>query len=279
MFDLNDVNDIVAFKTRLSEIRKRKRFTQDSFAEALHFGDRSRIANWESKKSTTVLKLSDFTTVCKLLDVDPNYLLGVSDIQSSNDKAISDAIGLSCTNVQKLRTCKFTSKFLDYMLSSLEIDELIRRIKQICHYGFVSEAQETTFSHNTLKKIEKAFEEFHREVSPLDMNKELFSEYIRDALPWNRDQVSFDCFIKSTISENEYNNILFEYPDFEEKPDTEKYNVLIDDIAATSYDYMMIRPIVELAEHKILTTLDDIIKKFIHTEINNFKNHNKTSSE
>ena len=272
MFDLNDNKDVINFKKRLSETRKQKGFTQDTFAEELHFGDRSRIANWESKKSSTVLLLKDFATVCKLLDVDPNYLLGESNIESNNDDTISQVIGLSYSNVRLLRKKDYNNLFIDYLLSSSELHELINRIKQICYYGFISEAQETTFTPDALKKIKKAFDKFYHEVFPLDMNKDKFAVYLKEEMGWKPEVISINDFINASITDNEYNNILFGYPDFESQPDMQKYMILIQDIAETSYDYMLKRSIIEVSRHEITKVIDNIVSSFIDTEISKFKN-------
>lgn len=273
MYDFNDEKDVALFKSRLQEARKGKSYNQKTFAEALHFSCRSSIGNWESQKSTALPTLENFVSVCKLLDVDPNFMLGVSDIPSENDVAISNVIGLSSDNVNQLRNNKSISDFINYILSSAELNELVKRIEQICHYGYISEAQETTFAAGTLKQIQKAFDEFYRNVFPLDMSVERFAEYIRKEVNWNPDRISIDDFVHSVVTENEYHNILFEYPDFESKTDQEKYDILIVDIAKTSYDYMMGQPMIELAERKIAVSLSQIVSNYVDSQVENMKAH------
>ncbi len=269
MYDFNDENDIAAFKERLQQTRKQKNFIQDDFAEALHFSSRSSVGNWESKKNNILPSLMDFGLICKFLDVDPNYLLGVQEFDSSDDHAISQVLGLSHTNVRQLKNNKDSAEFIDYLLSSTALDELLKRIKQIYYYGMISEAQETTFTETALRKIQKAFDVFYRNVFPLDMNAERFFEYIKKEFVWHPDDRSIDDYIHSVITENEYNNILFENPNFDTKPDTEKLEILLYDVAQTSYNYMMSKPIVELAEQEITRVLSCIISGYITVKFKN----------
>lgn len=271
MYDFGDEKDLALFKERLQKARKKKKYKQDDIAEALHFSSRSSVGNWESSNSMALPSLSDFVTVCRLLDVEPNFLLGVGAVESENDQAISEVIGLTQKNVGQLRNQDDTSKFIDFLLSSAELGELLRRMKQICYYEMISEAQETTFTPEALKKIQRAFDAFYRNVFPLDMNVERFAEYVRKEFRWTSDKVSIKDFIAAAITENEYNNILFDHPDFESKSDEEKYEILIRDIAETSYDYMMGKPIIELAEQEITKILGVAVRGYINAEIVKFR--------
>ena len=50
MFNFYDLHSLCAFKERLQQARQQRHFSQTEFAEALLDDDRSRVANWESKK-------------------------------------------------------------------------------------------------------------------------------------------------------------------------------------------------------------------------------------
>ena len=60
MFDFYDSNYSDEFKQRLQDARCKKKFSQQDFADCLEDNDRSRVANWESKKSTTVPKTQGY---------------------------------------------------------------------------------------------------------------------------------------------------------------------------------------------------------------------------
>lgn len=266
MYNFNDKQDIKKFKERLQQARKSMNLRQETFAEALHYG-RSSIGNWESTKKDILPTLENFVAACNVLHVEPNYLLGVSDFPSEKIHAISEATGLSENSVQTLCDNKDISNFIDHILTSSDLDAVLHRIKQVYYYGMIAEAQKTTFSAVALKKIKRAFDRFYREVFPLDMNVARFADYIKQELKWHPDKVSINDYIHSIITDNEYNNILFDFPDFEKKTDSEKYDLLIHDIASTSYEYMMGQPIIELAQQEIANALSSIIKEYINTLI------------
>lgn len=128
---------------------------------------------------------------------------------------------------------------------------------------------------DALEQITKVFEKFYREVSPLDMNVAKFETCIKNEIPWESKSLKINEFIHSTITENEYNNILFTCPGFETFADSQKYNILIHNIAVTSYDYMTKRSIIELSRLEIIKAFDSIVDEFINTEFLNFKNKDK----
>ena len=66
MFDFYDSNYSDEFKQRLQDARCKKKFSQQDFADCLEDNDRSRVANWESKKSTTVPKTFSTSAIQKL---------------------------------------------------------------------------------------------------------------------------------------------------------------------------------------------------------------------
>lgn len=277
MLSLDNINNIIKFKKRLRKARDEKNLTQKELAKILNIG-RTSIVSWENEKNDTVPTLKSFVEICSLLDVDPNYILGRSDIESNNDREISQAIGISYSNIRILRDRNYTNHFVDFFLSSLQSQEIINRIKQICYYKFIYEAMETSFSSNTLQKIDKAFERFYREVFPLDMNVDNFELYIKKEIPWDSRSISIDDYISSAITENEYKNILFVYPDFNTLLDEQKHNLLIHNIATTSYDYMIKSSIIDLSRNEIAKALDNIVDDFIKTENLNFKSRKKKTA-
>ena len=117
MFDFYDSNYSDEFKQRLQDARCKKKFSHQDFADCLEDNDRSRVANWESKKSTTVPKTQDIPGICKILDIDPNYLFGFSTITNENDKAISEQIHLSTDNIKLLRNDTSVSNFINYLMN------------------------------------------------------------------------------------------------------------------------------------------------------------------
>lgn len=61
---------------RIKKLRESKGLTQQDFAEKLGV-NRSMVAKYEAG---AVMSIPTLMTICKLLDTNPNYLLGVSDV-------------------------------------------------------------------------------------------------------------------------------------------------------------------------------------------------------
>lgn len=277
LYDTYDGKAIENFKKRLSKARKEKNLTQKEFAKKLSIG-RTSIVNWENYKSNinTLPTLSTFTKICIILDVDPNYLLGVSEIKCENDDEISKATGLSVDNIKLLKENKYCNGLIDYFLSSDEASNIIERIKKICYLEYISQALETSFSKNICNKIDKAFSKFSEEVFPLDMTKNKFIDYLRKEIVLKSNE-DIDYFIRESITESEFNNVIVNiYDDFESHTKEEKYNILIEYIAECAYDYKMSSSNIELSKYKISTSIFNIVDKYIESKVSNFKKSNKS---
>lgn len=272
MFDLKDNDDIIQFKKRLSSLRTGHGYTQDTFADKLGDSNRSRVANWESKKSTTLIQLHDLPLVCTLLDTDPNYLLGFSNDISEDNTTIANKLHISPNNVQLLKNNAFIGKFIDAFLTSNEFNDLICNVQRVVVQGFFSESLEKTFSPYALTQLYNAYYNFREEVFPLDMNAVLFSYYVEKKIKWNRDRHTFEEFVNSIIIDKRYYDMLSTNPSFMSKDDSEKYTHVIVEIAKASYNHLNSNTVIELTELKIKNILDKIAKDFIQQEICDFKN-------
>ena len=275
MFDFNDYNDVVRFKKRLKETRIKRGFTQDQFAEELHDNNRSRVANWESQKSKTILKVQDFPNICKALGVDPNYLLGVSDIECADDQAISERIHLSSDNVKTLSKEPLIGNFLDFLMSSDQFETLIGRIDQICSDGFYFESIETTFSPYAIKQLTKAFKRFSQEVPHIDMNEKTFFPYVRKAFPWNDQKELLGEFLRSIVIDERYYKMLTSNPDFMNLSEPDKYDALMWDISLASFKHLMAAHLTELARYDVKHIFSQIVDEYVEETVSKFKNREK----
>lgn len=279
MYNLNDTNDIINFKARLSKARKSKYPSQEKFAEALGYTDRSRVANWESQKSGTLFHLCDFTKICNLLDVDPNYLLGVSDDKSTNDKEISNAINISAENVTMLRNHPYTGHFLNFILSSDKLKQLLKNIEEIYlyHINPSSMPLDKIFSPLAYQRLKKAFYKYQKETFPLNMNETSFSKHVENAFPPNPKEKSFFDFVKDIVIDKRYYDMILSHPDFDSQTDSERYENVIYDISHVSYKYLITEQKIEISEQQVSQIFAQIIKDFIDSEIKSFKNRSDES--
>lgn len=66
------------FAQRLKELRKEKKLTQAELSKKLEHGYMA-VANYESGR--TEPSLADLITICRILDVSSDYLIGISDVR------------------------------------------------------------------------------------------------------------------------------------------------------------------------------------------------------
>lgn len=256
---------ILNFKESLKKIRKERNYTQEQLAEKLNF-QRTTIANWERiEENSTVPSLADFLRICNLFDVDPNYLLGGTTIESNNNEQISEAIGLSTSNIRKLKENDDTSKFINFLLHSDEAQDAIKRMKDIYYYKIVSTALGNTLNPHIFKAVEKASDKFFSEESPIDMSIDIFITYLKKEIKWNPNKCSIDTFIEDAFMEKCVSQNLFEK--LNNLDEQEKYDMLIQEIADLSYDDMIKHSMIEISRSKISHSIDAIISNFIDTDI------------
>lgn len=84
------------FGEKLRKIRKSKRMTQPVLAKMLEV-DRSMISAYEN--GTAFPKIERLITLCKILNVSADYLLGVSDVRDTDRDALTDEQNLSLREI------------------------------------------------------------------------------------------------------------------------------------------------------------------------------------
>lgn len=279
MFNLYDYDDICKFKTRLAQARRDAKITQEKFAEKLHKGDRSRIANWESLSNNHLIHLSDIPLICQILDVDPNFLLGVSDDKCTNDTLMADSLHISIDSIKTIQKEPFIGKLINHVLSADELYNLLHQIRQVCVNGYHTLTLEHIFSKNALKKLNHSFHLFFEETFYLDMTPELFSNRLASEFYWNQKKQNFFEFLDTIIIDPRYRDMLTNNPQFMKLDDNGKYNALMYDIAKASYKHLLSNATAELSAQKISNTISDIIYKFILTDIADFKKEMNTKAD
>lgn len=271
MSDQIDFLDVQAFKTNLQTKRKEKGFTQESFTEALNYTNRSKIATWESVTAQTLPNLEDFYSICKVLDCDPNCMLGFSNLECTNDGVAAEYTNLSVKTVERLREVRFAGMLTDALITSPKSSTLIHKIFQLCNSGFHSVVPEGIFSLEALLRLEKAFEEFRSNTFSLDMCAERFEIYVAKAFPWDKNNMTFKELLESIIIDERYYDMVFNSEHFKHQSDDERYYSLMSDVASASYKYLISPINNKIVENEISQLLNEIIKDFIKDTVREFK--------
>ena len=296
MFDLNDIDDILLFKKRLGATRKERGFTQQEFADALGDSNRSRVANWESQKSSTLVQLHDIPLICKLLETDPNYLLGFSDDISEDDTMIGEHIHMSPDNVRMLKQDPYIGRLIDFLLASDEFHDMVYSLQHLTMKEFHSTTVEKKFSPYALKKIRKAYQNYIKEILLFDIDSNalsyyaekefidkkriknvfyLLSYFIGKELPWNPEKQSIEEYFHTIIIDEELYNECTEKiskdPNFMDKPDNEKFYRLMAVPERHLLSFLNDERIAKLSELEISNLITKLVSDFVQKEVNEFK--------
>ena len=261
------------FKTRLSKRRNEKDLTQSQLTDILDFTHRSKIATWESTNTNTLPGLYDFYSLCQALDCDPNYLLGYDKLECTNDGIAAEYVHLSPDAVKKLRDDSFLALLIDALITSPKSPLLRHKLSQLCDSGFCSVVPETTFSQDALIRLEEAFEIFRDETVPLNMNYEHFIKYVIAAFPWDRTTTSFEDFLKSILIDEKFQNHILTHPELNNQTDDERYLNLLSDVARISFKYLFTLISDKVIEYDINILLNEMVKDFINSLVDDFKSN------
>ena len=254
-----------------AEARGGKGYTQEKLAQELNFSDRNRISNWERDESTTLPHLKDFCRLCKILECDPNYLLGISNDKSIKKAAIAEDLGISVESIDALRDSQLKGRFINSTLSSKHLDEALFKVSQLITHHNESIVLDSIFTTKGLEKLKNAFNKFRQETFAFDMDEETFAIYVQRAFPWNPEKQTFDELLRSVIKDERYYEMVYSNPIFPAQSDEERYATLMWDIAKTYFPRLLKRPIAELAEQDLTKLLMEIINEFILCEISSLK--------
>ena len=270
MFNLNDTNDINKFKKRLADSRKKKGLTQETLANRLNIG-RTSVVAWEREDNDKLPSIDNVNRLCSILDIEPNYLFGVTDVDCTDVQAISNAIHLSEDSISSLISQSFANPFIDFLLKNQSFDEFMNKLKQICYYKMTQQEFESKFLPSTLKKINKAFNKLYQATFPLDMSSNTFANYLQTQLQYNN-YSSYEEFAKDTLTDSQYLSFRIQYPELSSADDSEKYKLTVHFLAKICYDYAFNNAHTELSMNRIVMILSEVITNFIDNEIYKYNN-------
>lgn len=271
MSDYIEQPNIYLFKKRLAQKRSERKMSQETLAHALGYEHRSKISTWESNNKQTVPDLYDFYSLCKVLNCDPNCLLGYDDIEFENDKLAADYTKLSPDTIATIRENPFMAKFVDAMINSDKTTALFSNLIQLFNDRCNNTALDGIFSEIAIERLRFAFDQFFYKEITLDMNADSFVPYVAKAFPWNRNKLTFKEFVDSIIIHEKYYDMIISNPAYPNQTDDERYSYVISDIAKSSYKYLFSTLAISQKEAALTHIVELIIKDFIETQLTEFK--------
>lgn len=140
----------VTFGTRLKEARMVKMFTQQQLAKELNI---SRVAYGYYENDAREMRQRDISTVCKLLDISADYLLGLSDTKKPEYAKIAETTGLTQESINRL------NQFVNW--ESDTINDLLA--EEPCIFTYTDPAYEAFF--NSPEEIERKYQQHLRSLA------------------------------------------------------------------------------------------------------------------
>lgn len=268
MFDLQKEKDIKEFKRRLKSIRIDE--TQAQFAKRIFdLNDRGRIANWESLSSTTIPTLADFALLCDKTNTNANYLLGVEEINRNDDYIIAQELNLSTNTVKKFRNKAKINSFIDFVINTPEIEDIMDQIESICTHNWISEASYTLFDAESVKICDKVFRLMLNEMNVMEIDLNIYLHKLEFAFKRAEEkntENSMDIKLLQ-INQNEKNSfILPNYPNFDELDDNAKKSILLKELGELRFAYLLKSELAIIAKEKITRNFSFICDKYIESK-------------
>lgn len=164
------------FCERLKQLRKAAGLNQSELGEKLNC-QRTRIADMERDKSTPTPE--DITILCKTFNVSADYLLGLSDVATTDTelKAVCEYTGLSdkaVTSMKELTTEEDKKYLINFLLSDSSFCDMLYHFSMYLReyfYAVISLSSSIKsseyckiLSKRELKTEENNLEEFHRNL-------------------------------------------------------------------------------------------------------------------
>ena len=126
-------------KEKLKELRKSKGFTQEEMAKELSC-NRQKIADWERGKSTP--SADDLILLSKIFEVSTDYLLGLSNIKTTDDDLIFVAKYLdidetTCLKIHNTDFDEHTKLFINYLFGNERLFKELDSYFSSCVLGWL----------------------------------------------------------------------------------------------------------------------------------------------
>lgn len=280
--------DIKGIKERLKKVREKAGYSQQKLAKEIHVGDggesrgRTTLTNWESTKTQTLPNLVALINICNLLEVDMDYILGASDIESQNTKTIADTVHISEKTVNTLKNNSEYGSMLDSIVNDNLFTEISNRIKQLGRNFVLEDVITTSFKSNFISLIRRKFNDFYFTTFPMDISPKLFVRYLTKQIPYSNEFNPKD-FIEQNFLYDGKNFIYKLYENGKEEFNAldsyEKYKVIISSIAEISFDYFISLQTVELSKQRINLMFADIINNAIKQETEKVKTNMRLAAK
>lgn len=269
-------------KLKLRECRdganpNNNKYTQLKFAQkirnaqGLHISEdagRSTVSTWE-QANKSIPNIEDMLTICNVLEMDFDAIIGRTSIDSKDIDAVMTATGIDADALHALDDNPDNAAFVNHLLNCDFFSEVVKCSNQLAMSSIMRDLIETAFSGSLIKLIENWFNEYYYSF-PMDMSIVSYADYIR-----NHCRISGeDLFQKHFLDEGQ-NYILNKHENFSALSNDEKFTIATDTIAQISYDYLISTNVMALSRKRIIDMFADMLHDYIEKQSDNIHSHKK----
>lgn len=274
-------------KSRLRECRdganpNKNKYTQTAFAQEIRnaqgihldkVAGRSTVSTWE-QANKSIPSIEDMLTICNILEMDFDALIGRSTIDSKDLNAVMEATGLDANALHALKALPENAVFVNHLLQCNSFAEIVKCSSQLAASSIMRDVIRTAFGDSLIKLVEKWFYDYYYSCFPMDMSIDSYTQYIRKHCKISGD----DLFQKYFLDEGR-NFILNQYENFSTLCEKEKYAIATDTIAQISYDYLISTNVMALSRKRIIDMFAEILDNYIEKQADKLHTHIKTFAE
>lgn len=268
-------------KERLRIARTGAKYSQQEFNKAIklkegvhtdkNFG-RATTSNWE-QTGKSIPSIKDMCTICNLLQIDMDTMLGRTDIASKDRAELAKITHLSEEAISFLDKNEEYAKFADDMLTYARMGEMMNRIKQLSYMSVMNDVMVTAFTPDLIKKINEAFDEYYYSGFPMDLSQKEFEAFLDKKI---KDPVEK---LEACFLEDGYNFVLNSVENYGYLDFATKRQILIEVIAEISFDYNMGVKSTELSRHRISEMMNDMVGEIIQKETDRIHENMRKNAE
>lgn len=264
-------------KLRLKECRDganpgNHKFTQLEFAQKIRNAQgiqisedsgRSTVSTWE-QSNKSIPNIEDMLTICNILEMDFDALIGRTTIDSKDAGAVMAATGLDSNALNTLVSNSSNAVFVNYLLKNNSFSDIVKYSNQIALSSIMNNLINTAFSDSLVKLIKKWFNDYCFSRFPADMSINSFAEYINRHCKISGN----DLFYNHFLNEGQ-NYVLSKHADFSSLSDIDKFDIAVNAIAQISYEYLISANVLTLSRKRISDMFENILDEYIKNQADN----------
>lgn len=255
--------------TRLRQLRRAKHLTQQEVAQKIHLGNgisRNSVSDWESNSNYAANRLPSLPQLidlCNLYEVDLDYVLGATDLQSQNKQTMAATLHLNEQQLNQLAAKPQTALLVDHLLADPLFDDLVQGTQRLSQNQLIADVITTSLTPKFAKKMRGYFEDYYFKVFPMDMSGDSFQTYLTEKIT-EKSMKQPVTFLETHFLADGQLFVRNQFNNFDQLPVHQQYDTIIESLAAIVFDYSVSAKVVTLAKQQLTDKLGQILDHTIN---------------